>query len=90
MITTLILIFLYLPYGVFFVVEHLRVSILPYAQKLAMIFAAISFASTMTFILGFNRAVRNSCYLTRHRAESAVIKHIIYKSAQKFPKQVFL
>ena len=89
-LTTLVLIFSYLPYGVFFIAENLRISVVPYAQKLAMILAVISLASTMTLILGFNRTVRNSCFLTRHRAEKAVIKHIIYKSVKKFPKQIFL
>ncbi len=76
-LTTLISIISYLPYGVFFVIEHLRVPAFPYAQKLAMIFAAISFASTMTFILGFNRTVRNSCYLIRYRTERTIIRCII-------------
>jgi hypothetical protein len=86
-LTTFVLIISYFPYGVFFVIEHVQVSAFPYAQKVAMIFAAISFTSTLTFILGFNRAVRNSCCLIHHRT---VHRHIVYKSSNKLPEQVFL
>jgi hypothetical protein len=84
-IIILVLILSYLPYGVFFVVEHFRSSAFPSAQRISMICAAVSFASTMTFILGFNQAVRNSFYLIRHRTNEHVIKRIVYGITTKLP-----
>jgi hypothetical protein len=55
-----ILIVSYSPYGVFFMNENLHISVCPYAQKVAMIFCS--------YIIGLNRAVRNSCFMISNRA----------------------
>jgi len=83
-LTTLILIISYLRYGVVFYIEHLPASAFPYAQKVVMIFAL-----TMIFMLTFNRAVRNSCYLTRCRIKRAMIRHVIHRFVNKFSNQLF-
>ncbi len=84
----LVLVISYLPYGVFFVLERLHLPVIPYAQKIGMTVASLSFALTMILIFGFNRSVRNSFLLLFHRSDKLLIKHIVYKYKNKSPERL--
>lgn len=58
----LVLIISYFPYGILFIFEQLKFSIVSYAQKICMIFASLSITLTMILIFCFSRSVRKSFF----------------------------
>ncbi|UJR30093.1 hypothetical protein I4U23_017634 [Adineta vaga] len=76
----LVLIISYFPCGIFFILEHLHVTVVPYAQKIILLFASLSFALTMLLTFKFNRSVRNSSLTLVHRKHRPII---IYKFIRK-------
>ncbi|CAF1428873.1 unnamed protein product [Adineta steineri] len=80
---TLVLIISYLPCGIFFIYEHLYLTVIPYAQKIILLFASLSFALTMILTFGFNRSVRRSSFSLFHRTNRQMIKHIVYRPSRK-------
>lgn len=71
------------PYGIFFILEYLHLSVVGYAQKIGMTIASLSFTLTMILIFGFNRSIRNSFILLFHRTDKLLIRHVIYKSPER-------